>query len=208
MSTIDRASSSSSRDDSSQRSRPTAVHYHTNQPVVYPYKPGDKPPPPGAHLYRDIWMIFKVATQIFLCGANPSVYSAGFLAGMIKAGYECSEIGPPKKIFSDDEMIEFGATAHSSTWRTQLSVMAENILAVVVPVKAKDWFPNQKNIRIDNPALSEELNDFIDKKTKSVIPSNAAEYVTFGFTAYHSVLAGEEVVQRIVKWIDQPAPKK
>lgn len=181
--------------------------YKNEPPIIQPYKPADRPPPPGAHLYKDIWMIFKASTQIFLFGCNPEVYASGFIAGAFKGAIEWSENGPPKKIASDSEIVDFGATAHSSSILSQICIMAENTFALVAPIKIESWFPSDKlpnatPIGADNPRLDSVTRGILRQNREGILPSTVPQWIKFGFTLYHSVLTGEEVVQRIARWAD------
>ena len=193
---------------SSHRPYPTAVHYHQNQPVVYPYKPPEKADPPGAHLYKDIWFIFKVATQAFLWNCHSTPYTAGFALGVLKGLYDWSEIGPPKKISSDAEMIDFGATAHTSSLVNQFCILFESFIAVAVPTSIHHFFPDPD---AQQPEGWENFNPFeraVMFKGSNKWPTNYPQLFAWGFVARHALCAGEEVVQRFAKWIDTPQEKK
>ena len=207
------------RSSTSDRSRayPVATYsncnvYKSEPPFIPPNKPAERPSPPGAHLYKDIWMIFKVATQTFLFGCNPEVYASGFIAGAFKGAIEWSENGPPKKIASDAEIIDFGATAHSSSLLSQVYIVAENIFAIVAPIKIESWFPSDKlkdamPIGANNPNLDSATRTILRQNKEGMLPSTGPQCIKFGFTLYHSILTGEEVVQRVARWIDTSKEK-
>lgn len=203
---------------SSHKTHPTSVHYHTNQPVVYPYKPPEKSDPPGAHLYKDVWFIFKVATHAYLalCDEVSYIpYSAGFSLGAIKAGFQWCEYGPPKKISSDSEMVDFGATAHSSSIVSQICILAESFLAVAVPTVIDNprfsfifGSPSPSKRPRYNPALADTREKEEYLSGSSYWPTTNAQLFKWAFIFLHGIYAGEEVINRFAKWIDKPQEKK
>lgn len=184
---------------------PVAVHNHHNQPVVYPYKPSSSPPP-GAHLYKNVWLVFKTSVQAFLGSCEPQSYALGFTVGALKAARQWSLDGPSKKVPSDDEIVDFGATAHSSSIWSQVTILAENLIAVAIPLKIRDFFPS------DNcqpyPHQSPQNNEFLVRSCQTNSSRSFADLTANAFVFYHGVMFGEEVINMFSRWADVSKPKK
>lgn len=213
-------------DKSSHRPQPTVIkHYHENKPVVYPYKPPAKGPPPGAHLYKDVWNIFRVATHVFLCAQGQIPYLAGFTVGALKAGYDWSEKGPPKSITADAESIDFGATAHTTTLMSQISILGESFLAIAIPTFVDtEFFEERLNHHFPPLFASGKVKDltpiaqdqgqalYLAEQTgrvkTTIWPTTWPQLFKWTWIGIHGVKAGEEIVQRFAQWIDAPKEKK
>lgn len=201
-------------------SHPTVIkHYHENKPVVLPYKPPEKGPPPGANLYNDVWDIFRVAVHSLLYINAPIPYLAGFSVGAIKSLYEWSENGAPKKISGDPARIDFGATAHTSSLLSQVSILAESALGVLIPISVDaDFF------RTTIEPLIEQSFPFPFKDSASTPKSSVAEYTALFSTESiwpsswlqsfkwvwifcHGTRAGQETIERMAVWLDPPKQK-
>lgn len=187
--------------------RPTIIenyhsHTHNNNPVVYPYKP-DKQDPPGAFLYRDVWVVFKAGVQCFLAACEPKTYGLGFAVGALKAGYHWSEMGPPKKLDIDSEIKDFGGAAHSSTIASQLAILAENLLAVWLPVKLQDYAATEQNSFKDIKGLSTDQNAWLKEQHRQNQPMNFFSYLRHGFIGYQAITTGEDFINQIARWADK-----
>jgi hypothetical protein len=195
------------------------VIYQQEKPVIVPYKPPEKGPPPGANLYNDVWDIFRVGVHTILCINEPIPYFLGFSVGAIKTLYEWSENGAPKKISGDPARIDFAATAHTSSLSSQITILGEYALALLIPLAVNsNVFKNTIDPLIEStfpfpfkgPSLTvtsklQAYNDIFTKKP--TWPSSWSQVFKWTWIFSHGVTFGEEIVQRTAQWIDPPKQK-
>lgn len=180
-------------------------HKHTNKPVIQTLSQPPKSDPPGAQLYKQAWVATKLATSLSLLDAMPISYTAGFILGALEGGRKWCEFGPPKKLNSEAEMKDFGATAHASTFTSLVSVLVINTLGITIPMSIDRFFPQSDTSGFVPSRIKQfpkDIQERITSDSKKLLPQTNAEWFKRIFALSHGISDGEETVNCLASWID------
>lgn len=79
---------------------------------VLPEEKKDKPVP-GQSLYTETFTLYRLMEQATLAYSSPVMWGAGLACGFLWGCKNYYNIGAPKKISGDSQIIDFGALVHS-----------------------------------------------------------------------------------------------
>lgn len=189
--------------------RPIRIAQPVAQPViqVMPAKPEDKPPT-GAFLYRNLFAIHRIASQIIISAWDPEVYLLGALTGVLLASEHLSTGKTKKTLPSEAEERDVSIMTYKEGIKSLLYYSFTNLIAP--PIFLSSLLSREPT---NNPSHSFfKSYDF----EKNLSENQASEGIGFsvpfwiakGYVFYSAATTFEELTHRIFRWITPSVDKK
>ena len=188
--------------------RPIRIAQPVAQPViqVMPAKPEDKPPT-GAFLYRNLFAIHRIASQIIISAWDPEVYLLGAITGVLLASEHIST-GKVKKTLPVEAVLR---DVSILTYKEGIKALAYYSFTNLI---GPPIFLNFLHSRMDSNSSENSFFESFDyeglsgNKTSEGMGISVPFWIAKGYVFYNAATTFEELTHRIFRWVTPSTDKK